>query len=54
MNKSIGNSKFENGSSRIRDNNEKKKKNEVNCIFARSLGKERKVVKTAKKAGSAM
>lgn len=32
----------------------KKKKNEVNCIFARSLGKERKVVKTAKKAGSAM
>lgn len=52
MNKSIGNSKFENGSSRIRDNNEKK--NEVNCIFARSLGKERKVVKTAKKAGSAM
>lgn len=53
MNKSIGNTKFENGSSRIRDNNEKKK-NEVNCIFARSLGKERKVVKTAKKAGSAM
>lgn len=30
------------------------KKNEVNCIFARSLGKERKVVKTAEKAGSAM